>query len=109
MKKFLVIYRMDMAAMKKMMETSTDEQRKAGTAEWGAWMAAHKADFADLGGPIGKNTQVSASGTKESSNDIAGYSIAQADSKEAVVAMLAGSPHFKMPGATADVMEVFVM
>ena len=38
MKKFLVLYRMDMAAMKKMMETTSAEDKKKGMDEWGMWM-----------------------------------------------------------------------
>ena len=49
MKKFLVLYRMDMEAMKKMMETTSDEDRKKGMAEWGAWMQKHSSDLADMG------------------------------------------------------------
>jgi hypothetical protein len=109
MKKFLVLYRMDMDAMKKMMETTSKEEREKGMAEWGTWMAAHKADFADMGGPVGKNTAVTTGGATETSNDLGGYSVVQAESKEAAVALLKDSPHFKMPGATVDLMEVVSM
>jgi len=109
MKKFLALYRMDMEAMKKMMENTTKEQRDAGMAEWGAWMAAHKADMADMGGPVGKNTKVTPDGASEMSNDLGGYTVVQAESKEAAVALLKDCPHFKMPGATVDLMEVVSM
>jgi hypothetical protein len=109
MKKFLALYRMDMEAMKKFMTESSEEDRKKGMMEWATWMKAHAADFSDPGAPTGKNTQVTASGAKEMSNDVAGYSIIQAESKEAAVALLADSPHMKMPGATMDVMEVVNM
>ena len=109
MKKFLVLYRMDLAEMKKFMSTATPEQRKAGMAEWGVWMKNHMADFADMGAPMGKNTVVSASGAAEQSNDIMGYSVLQAESKEVAVKILADNPHFKMPGATMDVAELMPM
>ena len=35
MKKFLVLYRMDMAAMRKMMGTTSKEEQQKGMAEWG--------------------------------------------------------------------------
>lgn len=72
-------------------------------------MKKHMADFADMGGPTGKNTHVTLSGASESSNDIGGYSILQAASKEAAVKLLADNPHFKMPGATMEVMEIVPM
>jgi hypothetical protein len=109
MKKFLVVYRMDMAAMKQMMETSSAEDRQKGMDEWRTWMQAHAADFADMGGPTGKNTHVTKGGAEEMSNDVGGYSVIQAESKEAAIALLADNPHFSMPGATIDLMEVVQM
>ena len=99
---------MDMAMMNKMMKENP-EMGKKGMEEWGAWMKKHAADFADAGGGIGKNTEVSASGGVEKSNDIAGYSILKADSKEAALAILKDNPHFTMPNATVDIAEVMVM
>ena len=100
---------MDMAAMKKMMETTNKEEREKGMAEWGTWMKAHKADFADMGGPTGKNTEVTPSGASEKSNDIGGYSVLQAESKDAAAKIFADSPHFKMSGAAVELMEVTAM
>lgn len=98
-----------MEAMRKMMESTSKEEREKGMKEWGMWMKKHAGDFADMGGPTGKNTQVSKGSSKEMSNDIGGYSIVQAESKEAVSAMMADNPHFMMPGALIDVMEVVPM
>lgn len=109
MKKFLVLYRMDMEAMKKMMETSTPEERQKGTQEWKDWMAANAAHFADMGGPIGKNTSVSPAGAQDMSNDIGGYSIVQAESKEAAIELLKSNPHFTMAGSTIDIAEIVSM
>jgi hypothetical protein len=109
MKKFLVIYRMDMEEIRKMMANTSPESQKESMAEWVAWMEANKASFADGGAPVGKNTKVSASGAAEESNDVGGYAIMQGDSKEDVARVLAGSPHLKMPSATCDVMEILPM
>ena len=100
---------MDMDAMKKMMAESSEADRKKGMEEWGTWMKENAAGFADIGGPIGKNSEVSAGGAVEKSNDVAGYSVVGAESKEAAIAFIQGSPHFKMPGATADHAEVVNM
>jgi hypothetical protein len=108
MKKFLVLYRMDMAKMREMM-TANPDMGKKGMEEWGMWMKNHMADFADHGAPVGKNTEVSAQGSMQKSNDIGGYSIIQADSMEAVSKILADNPHLKMPGATCDVAELMSM
>ncbi len=109
MKKFLIVYRMDMAEMKKFMSTMTPEDQKRDMAEWGAWMQKNMAHFADPGGPVGKNTEISVNGAAEKSNDVAGYSIVKGESKEAVIAMLTDGPHLKMPGSKTDVMEIVEM
>ena len=100
---------MDMDAMRKMMESTNEEQRKQSMAEWGAWMKKNMAIFADMGGPTGKNMQVTAGGMTQVSNDIGGYSIVQAESAEAAAKLLAGSPHFQMPGAIIDLAEIMQM
>ncbi len=98
-----------MEEMKKMMADSTPEQQKASMAEWTKWMEQNKSAFADGGAPVGKNTQVTASGAMAVSNDVGGYSIMQGESKEAIEAVLAQSPHISMPGTTTDVMEILPM
>ena len=109
MKKFLALYRMDVAEMQRMMTTMTPEDRKKNMGEWEVWMKQNMSHFADPGGPVGKTKQVAASGTSDIRNDIAGYSIVQAPSHEAAVAIFAGNPHFTMPGATVEVMEIMAM
>ena len=82
---------------------------KKGMEEWGMWMKKNMSNFADAGAPTGKNSEVSANGAVEKSNDIGGYSILQAESIEAAAAMLKDNPHFKMPGATVDLAELMPM
>ena len=109
MKKFLVLYRMDMEAMKKMMETASAEDRKKGMDEWATWMKSNMSIFADMGGPTGKNMQVTSAGMTQMSNDIGGYSIVQAESAEAAAEMLKTNPHFQMPGSVIDLAEIVSM
>jgi YCII-related domain-containing protein len=109
MKKFLVLYRMDMAEMQKMMANSNDEERKKGMAKWEAWMKRHMTSMADRGGPVGKTKRVATSGITDTRNDVGGYSIVQAESQEAAAALFADSPHLTMPGAIAEVMEIMSM
>lgn len=109
MKKFLVLYRMDLAAMHKMMESMSKEDQAKSMGEWTTWMQANAAQFTDPGAPVGKNMQVTGAGVSQVSNDLAGYSVVQADSVEAATAFVATGPHMKMPGATCDVMELMPM
>lgn len=109
MKKFLVLYRMDMAKMRELMATMSKEDQAKDMAEWKEWMDKNMAHFADHGGAAGKNTQLSPSGAAEIGNDIGGYSIMQGESKDEVIKVLSESPHLKMPGTTTDVMEIVAM
>jgi hypothetical protein len=109
MKNFLVLYRMDIAEMQKLMASTSPEERKKNMAAWEAWMKKNMASFADHGGPVGKTKQVAASGTTDIRNDIGGYSIVRAESHDAAAALLADNPHFTMPGATVEVMEIMPM
>jgi hypothetical protein len=77
--------------------------------KWEMWMKKNMASFADPGGPAGKTKQVAASGATDIKNDIGGYSIVQAESHEAAAALFADNPHFTMPGATVEVMEIMPM
>ena len=109
MKKFLVLYRMDIAEMQKMMASTSEEERKKSMGKWEAWMKKNMASMADHGGPVGKTKRVAASGIADIRNDIGGYSIVQAESHEAAAALFADNPHLTMPGATAEVMEIMPM
>jgi len=97
---------MPVAVMDKMMATTTPEEREAGMGEWRQWMKDHREDFADMGAPLGKTKRVSAAGVEDVRNEMAGYSIVQANSHEEAAQMLSDSPHLKMEGATIDVMNI---
>jgi hypothetical protein len=106
MKKFLVLYRMDIAEMQKLMASTSEEERKKSMGKWAAWTKKNMARMADHGGPVGKTKRAAASGITDIRNDVGGYSIVQAESHEAAAALFADSPHLTMPGATAEIMEI---
>ena len=71
------------------------------------WMGDHKASLVDGGAPLGKSKRVNTKGTSETKNDVGGYSIVQAESAEAATKMFGRDhPHFQMPGAWIDVVEI---
>ncbi|MEK7649846.1 MAG: hypothetical protein AAB367_02725 [Patescibacteria group bacterium] len=108
MKKFIALYMMPASAMAEMMKNSTPEDRKASMGEWVEWTKAHK-EIVDIGAPLGKNKRVAAGGTTDISNEIGGYSFIEAESSEAATAIMADSPHLKMPGAYVEIMECLSM
>lgn len=93
MKKFLVLYQSTVAASEQM-KNSTPEQAKAGMD--GSPVTA----AASLDGP-GHATA--------GKSRVGGYSILQAESKDALVDLLKNHPHFMSPGASIEVLEFLPM
>ncbi len=106
MKKFLVLYKASPAAFERMMKTSTPEQQKAGMDAWMGWAKKAASSIVDMGSPLGKSLKVTPGGSSPSVNDLGGYSILQAESKEALAETLKGHPHFMMPESSIEVVEV---
>jgi hypothetical protein len=105
MKKFLVLYKAPQSAFEQM-KNATPEQQKAGMEAWMSWGKKAAASIVDMGAPLGKSLKVTSGGASPSSNDLGGYSILQAESKEALAETLKGHPHFMMPDGTIDVVEI---
>jgi len=108
MKKFLVLYKAPASSFEQMMK-NTPEQQKAGMEMWMNWSKKAASSIVDLGAPLGKSMRVSKGGSAPSTNDLGGYSILQAESKEALAESLKGHPHFMMPDGTIEVVEVMPM
>ncbi len=105
MKKFLVLYKASQAAFAQMMKASP-EQQKAGMEAWMAWGKKAQTAIVDMGAPLGKALRVTPAGAAPVSNDLGGYSILQAESKEALAETLKGHPHFMMPDSSIEVVEL---
>jgi hypothetical protein len=104
MKKFLVLYRAPISGYEQM-KNATPEQQKAGMDAWMAWGQKAAGSIVDMGAPLGKSVKVTTAGVEPSSNDLGGFSILQAESKEALAAALKGHPHFLMPGGFIEVID----
>src|SRR5882672_7439010 len=105
MKKFLVLYKASAAAFEQMMK-ATPEQQKAGMDGWMAWSKKSASSIVDMGAPLGKSLKVTTGGAAPTTNDLGGYSILQAESKEALAETLKGHPHFMMPDGSIEIVEV---
>ena len=82
------------------MESSTPEQRQAGMEVWQAWAGKAGSAIVELGAPLGDGAIV---GDGDAYNDIAGFSILDADSQQDVMALLSDHPHFHTPGGQIEV------
>lgn len=108
MKKFLVLYKASAAAFEQM-QKATPEQQKAGMDAWMSWSKRAASSIADLGSPLGKSLRVTKDGASPVTNDLGGYSILQAESKEALAEVLKGHPHFMAPDSSIEVVEIMPM
>ncbi|MBK7581547.1 MAG: hypothetical protein IPI67_15220 [Myxococcales bacterium] len=105
MKKFLVLYKAPMASYEQA-KKATPEQQKAGMDAWMAWSKNSSGTIVDMGAPLGKGVHVTTAGAAEVPNDLGGYSVLQAESKEALAESLKGHPHFMMPEGFIEVVEI---
>jgi hypothetical protein len=106
MKKFLVLYKSARSEFEKAMK-STPEQQKAGMDAWTNWSKKAASSIVDMGGPLGKSLRVTQGGTSPVVNDLGGYSVLQAESKEALAATMKGHPHFLMgPESSIEIIEL---
>src|SRR5215471_13473132 len=109
MKKFLVLYKAPTSAFEQMKKT-TPEQQKAGMDAWMAWSKKSASSIVDMGGPLGKSLRVAKGGAASpTTNDLGGYSVMQAESKEALAATMKEHPHFMMPEGTIEIVELMPM
>ena len=106
MKKFLVLYRASRSGFEQMMKASAEEQ-KAGMEAWMSWGQKMAESIIDMGAPLGKAVKVSKGGDVVASpNDLGGFSIMKADSKETLAAQLREHPHFMMPDGWIEIVDM---
>ena len=106
MKKFLVLYKATQSGFEQM-KKATPEQQKAGMDAWMSWSKKAAGTIVDMGSPLGPSLNVTKSGSASpTKNDLGGYSILQADSKEALAKSLEGHPHFMMPEGSIEIVEI---
>ena len=105
MKKFLVLYRAPITAFEQM-RNATPEQQKAGMEAWMTWTKKAGSSLVDMGAPLGKSLKVTPGGASDTKNDLGGYSVMQAESKEALGKTLEGHPHFVVPDGWIEIVEI---
>ncbi len=90
------------------MNVSPEEMKKA-MEPWVAWFKKGGNAFVDAGTPLGNGMHFTKEAGTKSKTEVTGYSIVQAENMDAVKAMLADSPHFMMPNASIEVLEMMPM
>src|SRR5579862_667611 len=106
MKKFLVLYKASQSGFEQM-KKATPEQQKAGMDGWMNWSKKAASSLVDMGGPLGKSVRVAKGGAvSPATNDLGGYSVMQAESKEALAASMKEHPHLMMPDSSIEIIEL---
>ena len=109
MKKFCAIYIGTPAGREKWnkLDEATRKQREEqGMKGWHDWVTKNKAAIVDNGAPLGKTKRVDAKGITDTSNQMAAYTIVQAESHEAAAKLFENHPHFtSFPGEAVEIME----
>ena len=109
MKKYFVLYLAPVAEIEKMMASSTKEQKEAGMNDWNEWMSDNEESIPDMGAMLGKTKRVTSKGVEDVKNDVAGYMVVEAKSHADAAELFEEHPHFQIPGATIDIMEIVPM
>jgi hypothetical protein len=109
MTKFLVLYQSTVPASEQM-KNATPEQAKAGMDAWMSWAGRVGSGIVDMGSPVAAAAKLTGSAQLAVGNsEVGGYSILQAESKDALLDLLKNHPHFMSPGASIEVFEFLPM
>jgi hypothetical protein len=96
-----------MAAWNALPESERRAKERQGIAAWKAWVEKHQSVILDIGGPLGKTKQIDASGVRDISNLLSGFTVFRAESHEAAAKLFKDHPHFAIfPGESVEVMPV---
>ena len=113
MKKFMAIYLGSASGLEKWKtidEAERKQREKTGKEAWGNWAAANQEAIVDPGSPLGKTKRVSVQGISDIKNEMAAYTIVQAESHEAAARLFEKHPHFTLfPGDSVEIMECLPM
>ena len=107
MKKFMILYMAPVAAETQM--NVSPEEMKKGMEPWLAWFKKQGKAIVDMGAPLGMGMHFTKQGNSKGKTEITGYTIVQADDIDGVKAMVNGHPHFMLPKASIEVLEIMPM
>lgn len=111
MKKFLAVYtgtpeHTEASGWDDLSEDGRRSRVKAGIVAWEKWMEANQEHIVETGAPVGQAKRISPQGITDGKNNVCGYIIIEAESREAAAQLFEGHPHFtSFPGDAVEVME----
>ena len=110
MKSYLAVFTGSPQAMSRW-ETLSESDRKQkeaqGIAAWKKWASDNASVIVEMGGPLSKTKEVTASGISDIRNNLSAFTIVKADTQEAAARLFIQHPHFTIfPGEGVEVMEI---
>lgn len=115
MKRFMAVYTGNPQAFEKHQRENPDpKQREAmerkGMQAWIKWGEDHAKAIVDNGAPLGRTKRVTRDSIADIRNNLAGYTIVEAESQEAAAKLFLNHPHFTIfPGDGVEIMECLPM
>ena len=103
----MILYKAPVTA-EELMNVSPKEM-KQGMEIWLAWFEKWKNAIIDGGTPLGKGIHFTKNGDSKGKIEVIGYSIVEAKDMAVAKKMLANHPHFMMPKASIEVLEMMPM
>lgn len=109
MKRFLAVYIGTEAALgdwNALSETERQQREKKGLQAWKQWVDDNQHAIVEVGAPLGKTLSASKRGIGKIKNQLAGFTIVQAESHEQAAKLFEDHPHFVFfPGDSIEIME----
>ena len=79
---------------------------KKGMEPWNAWYKKCGKAIVDMRAPLGKGTCMDKKGSTKGQTQVTGYAVVQAKDMDAAKKMLTNHPHFMLPKASIEVLEI---
>jgi hypothetical protein len=111
MKRYLAVYTgsASNAAVKAwdaMSDAEREKHEEQGMKAWHEWVQKNKASIIEGGAPLGTTKKVDKKGIADISNQMAAFTLVQAESHEAAAKLFLNHPHFTIfPGDAVEIME----
>ena len=85
------------------------EEMKKGMEPWLAWFKKCGKAIVDNGNPLGNGMHFTKKSSSKGTTEVTGYSIVHAKDMDAMKAILVDHPHFMLPKASIEVLEIMPM
>jgi hypothetical protein len=113
MKKYMAVFTGSpdaMAGWQALDATERQRREAQGMQAWKRWVEDNAQAIVDNGAPLGKTKRVTKDGIGDTRNNLAAYTVVQAESQEAAARLFEGHPHFTIfPGDGVEIMECLPM